>query len=169
MSREWTLEHFAPTLESHLEETLPHEPAVFLDRTGIEAGDPWPHRLRQALNGSRCMVAVLCPSYLRSAWCVEEFNTMAARPGGRIIPIQFCDGEHYPPELTGSLQLVDFRDFAQRTLVPEKLAIFERRIAGLCQTLAGAIQRAPEWKADWPVLQPPIAGEVPVVRMPRVQ
>lgn len=69
---------------------------VFLDETGLQAGDRVDPRLERAAQRSAVMVALLSPSYLQSPWCISECERHAeagrlARDPveRRLIPVEF--------------------------------------------------------------------------------
>ena len=52
---------------------------VFLDRGSLVAGSIWQHEIFLALDASKVVIALLTPSYLRSPFCLEEFNIALIR------------------------------------------------------------------------------------------
>ena len=98
-SKDWVLKAFLPLFERHLQEALGgRKPSIFMDMQRIENGDAWRNTLRYALAHSRCVVAVLTPSYFHSEWCTKELSVMLHRakqhglltkeiPGGLIAPL----------------------------------------------------------------------------------
>ena len=55
--------------------TQPGNPLrIFFDKEQIVSGDLWEQRIRQALNQSSCMIAVVSKNYLDSEWCDREWD-----------------------------------------------------------------------------------------------
>ena len=108
---------------------------VWLDRDQIRPGDLFIRNLEEALAKVRCVVVVVSPGSLRSAWVQEEFhrtltliNTTAV--GRRLIPILIDDAE--PPGFLANRDWVDFRDSARRA------ANLDRLIFGITGRREGA-------------------------------
>lgn len=74
----WVEYVFAPELRKWLRAEL-GERTVFQDTADIEPGQRWPQRLADALGRSRLMIAIWCPPYFTSKWCMAELETMRAR------------------------------------------------------------------------------------------
>ncbi len=53
--------------------------AVFRDLTAIEVGDPWQHKIYDALEGCTAAAILLSPAFLESKMCKDEFNIAYAR------------------------------------------------------------------------------------------
>lgn len=90
---------------------------VWLDRDQIRPGDLFIRNLEGALAKVRCVVVVVSPGSLRSAWVQEEFHrTLTLINTGvgerRLIPILIDDAE--PPGFLANRSWVDFRDSAKR-------------------------------------------------------
>jgi hypothetical protein len=70
---------------------------IFFDTEEIRSGQDWEERLRQGLRSSRVLLVCLSPSYLRSTWCLrewEEFARLRARRiggGGAVTGAYFVD------------------------------------------------------------------------------
>jgi hypothetical protein len=102
-------------IESKLAALVP-TPSVFLDETGITAGDIWPEVLRRALCKSIAMVAICAPIYYHPSheWCGLEWAAMdslsAQRlPGAQfkaIIPVMVRKSELLPAAVSGG-QYID--------------------------------------------------------------
>ncbi|XP_012942474.1 uncharacterized protein LOC101852264 [Aplysia californica] len=52
---------------------------VFFDRSELKSGNVWQQTLYEAVDRTRCFVAMLTDSYLKSSVCQEEFNIALAR------------------------------------------------------------------------------------------
>jgi hypothetical protein len=175
---EWVHEHFYPRLSEWLSGAATRDVAVFID-SSIEAGQVWPIALRNALCGSRVMVAVYSPQYFHSAWCQAEFRTILAREaacglavGGDarslIFPVKFNDGEHFPEEATN----ITFRDlsgwnsphavFAETPAYVE----FSKAVSELAEEIVRRLDDVPVWDKDWPIVEP--GASLPTLEFPRL-
>ncbi len=116
----WVREYVHPELERWLPESVPrgHQTQVFLDDINIKIGTEWPLVLQQALQTSRCLLAVLSRQYFSSKWCLAEWNTMLERekllglrtrekPSGLIYPIIFSGEEEDFDEAAKTIQQKD--------------------------------------------------------------
>lgn len=83
---------------------------VWLDREQIRPGDRFPGALARAIGGVQCVILVLSPGSVASAWVEEEFNLALARRC-RVIGALIDDVE--PPGFLEGRTWVDFRDQAQ--------------------------------------------------------
>jgi hypothetical protein len=178
---DWVRNHFFPLLEMWLPQQLPYQAKVFIDEEmGEEPGVQWPGRLRRALLGSKCLVAVWSPSYFRSGWCVAEWKTMEAReqqlgigpgadPSRLVVPVRFNDGEHFPDDATTR----QWKDLS-RWNIPHphykdtiEYIEFDRQMQDLTRDIAVLVQSAPAWEDGWPVLLPPSQPAPVSVPQPR--
>lgn len=71
--------------------------AVFFDREDIEWGDAWRERIRQGLDSSVCLIAIISPSYLASPECRNEVTEFVDQPGEmrRFLPLYYIDIEDF--------------------------------------------------------------------------
>jgi hypothetical protein len=83
---------------------------VWIDSEQIRPGDLFPGALARAIGSVRCVVLVLSPGSVASAWVEEEFNLALARRC-RVIPTLIDDVE--PPGFIQGRSWVDFRDSEQ--------------------------------------------------------
>ncbi len=176
--QDWVTNHFYPLLEQWLPGFMPYGPEIFIDWS-IETGSAWPAKLRQALQSSRCLLAVWSPEYFRSRWCLAEWRSMFEReqllrlrttrkPSGLIYPVVFVDGEHFPQDALDT-QSKDLRKWNTPHPVfreTREFVEFDREMQQLCEELARMILRAPAWKNNWPIASPRIPRKVPV-KLPR--
>lgn len=159
---DWVHEHLLKFLESYLENALNRPAKIFVDRKGISAGDAWPLRLKSALANSRCLVAVLSPSYFNSHWCLAEFAFIIQRekkldyrtdirPEGLVVPLVVSDGDSFP-EFVKNIECFDCRKFARvgegftRT---SRYVEFQDKLEEFVQDVANAINNAPQWQEEW--------------------
>ncbi len=158
----WVHEHLLPFFEPYLENTLNRPVRVFVDREGISTGDAWPQQLKNALAHSRCLVAVWCPSYFGSSWCLAELTVMMYReqqlgyrtisnPSGLVIPIIVHDGEHFP-DYARSIQCSDFSRFTRvgyGFTTTERYIEFQDKLVEWVEDVARCINKAPPWRREW--------------------
>jgi hypothetical protein len=156
---------------------MPRKADVFIDKTGIRAGGKWPDEIKYALHRSRVLVAIWCPPYFASNWCMAEWKSMCLRekalriaPGRGeplVWPIRFADGDFFPDDAKKT-QHVDMAKWAwseeafRRT---EGYHEFERAVRDFAERLGARLQRAPAWDAKWPVARP-AARKPPVAPLP---
>lgn len=83
---------------------------VWLDTEQMRPGDLFPGALARAIGAVRCVVIVLSPGSLASAWVEEEYNMALARRC-HVIAALIDDVE--PPGFLVGRTWVDFRDESQ--------------------------------------------------------
>ncbi|MER3434994.1 MAG: hypothetical protein C4288_16640 [Leptolyngbya sp. ERB_1_1] len=176
---EWVSQYFYPLLKQWLPEIIPRDSKIFIDKDGIETGSNWSARLSQALQSSRCLVAILSPSYFRSEWCLAEWHSMRERerlwnfktveqPGGLIYSIVFSDGKHFPPEAKATQQkdLKKWNSSARAFSETQAYIELEQEVQKISEELWLMIQSAPEWHPDFPIVQP-VANPTITMKLPR--
>ncbi len=132
---------------------------IFMDEDAIDTRDRWKAELINGLQRSKCLVPVWSPEYFHSKWCLSEWKAFRDREsllqierGGLIVPIKYCDGEHFPKE-AGEIQMYDFSIYTC-TLpafweTPRAVQL-EREIRSFAEQLAEKVKRAPAFAPDWP-------------------
>lgn len=83
---------------------------VWIDSEQIRPGDQFPGVLARAIGSVRCVVLILSPGSVASAWVEEEYNLALARRC-HVIAALIDDAE--PPGFMGGRTWVDFRDEMQ--------------------------------------------------------
>jgi len=140
---------------------------VFLDDSSIQLGTERPLALRQALQTSRCLLAVLSAQYFGSPWCLAEWKTMQERekvlglrtqerPSGLIYPVMFSGKEFFPNTVL-TMQMKDLRQFAATYPAFKNSSMygsFQKAIREVCEDLSKMILEAPPWDKNWPVVIP---------------
>lgn len=179
---DWVHNHFHPLLADWLPQVMPYDPKIFIDAKSIETAEDWPLKLRQALQGSRCIVAIWSANYFRSSWCMAEWQSMLRReeklgyrtrerPLGLIYPVVFFDGEHFPREA----KRIQSRDVSQwshpyRSFRETQDFIgFTQEMQTIAREIWGMIEQTPPWQPDWPVVIPEQHDETVAVNLPRLQ
>ena len=158
----WVDEIFCPLFVPYLEDALNQRVSLFKDTEEIEGGSAWPHRIKNALAHSKCMVSIFSPSYFRSEWCLKEFSIMYYRqkqlgyltlekPHGLILPVNIFDGEHFPG-CARELQMLNCIDFNRVGEGMKKTKLYID-LQGLLQNwvydVATSIHNAPGWDEGW--------------------
>jgi hypothetical protein len=170
----WVQHYFAKQFEGWLAEEL-GEANVFWDQDDIEAGEEWPDRLAEAVRASRCLVAVLTPTYFKSRWCRWEWGSFVERrrlsQSDLVVPVGLHDGEWFPREVK-ALQELDFRSFFVTAAAFEESPLFieyENALKRLAARVAKVVRAAPAPPAGgWPVAEAPLL-EPPPIGQPRLR
>ncbi len=165
---EWLATHFIPLFLHSVRQAVAAEcrrapGGIFFDQTelssearrfdqgGIEPGQVWRDALANAIQVSRCMVALWSPLYFYSEWCLIEWHSFRERSvaTGRpvVVPISVHDGEAFPLDAQ-AIQGPDFSDyviigagFKETKLYPE----FQRAIRTFATAVARCVRQAPEF------------------------
>ena len=80
---------------------------VWIDQSGIQAGDQWRKSIQQALDGCKALVLIISPDSMASEYVEKEWQYILTK-GKRIIPVLYRTAENISFELIG-LQHIDFR------------------------------------------------------------
>lgn len=178
----WVREYLHQELKLWLPGTMPpgYKTQVFLDDISIRTGTEWPLALQQALQTSRCLLAVLSSQYFGSQWCLAELETMRARekllglrtednPSGLIYAVAFS-GHKFFPDTIRTIQQKDLSEFAythSKFKDSPKYESFQDAIKKVCQDLGEMLENASTWQNNWPVVLPeqPLRA---VVQLPRL-
>lgn len=162
----WVRTHFYPRLQELLDDNLDREVKVFFDEQ-VTGGAAWPLELRNALQRTRILVPVCSPKYFMDEWCLAEWHSMAqreelvgmaslARPQGLIYPVIFSDSVNFP-KYAHERRMRNFRPWNQPySQFQNSMAYldFHREVEQIAIELADLLDRAPEWRPDWPVNMP---------------
>jgi len=160
LREEWLNTIFRPHFEEQLEEAIGKKPTIFIDSIDIPPGVEWPDYLATALSKSRCMVAILSPSYFGSEWCLKEFKAMyfrqnelrkknlLAKDHAVILPFVKQGPMEAFPDFIDRIQLLDYsrfnivgEGFKNTTLYVE----MQQKIQQDARKTATMIKAAPEW------------------------
>ncbi|KAJ8037708.1 hypothetical protein HOLleu_18599 [Holothuria leucospilota] len=101
---------------------------IFFDVQELKTGKSWQRALYHSIDGSRCLVALMTNSYIKSAVCQEEFNLAMMKHYAKtnhlqLIPFVIEEVSHLPP---------GFEKIPQITTNAETL---EDDISTLCSSL----------------------------------
>ncbi|MGK3202353.1 TIR domain-containing protein [Amycolatopsis sp. MEPSY49] len=162
----WIRHHFHPRLLEVLDNNRYEDVRIFFDDQ-VRVGAQWPAELSSALQRSRVLVPVCSPKYFRDEWCLAEWATMEEREaltaGPRrdhrsplIYPVIFCDSRNFP-DWAHARRPRDLQQwnhpFEHFQAAPAYLE-FHQQIKQVAAELEDLIERAPEWRDDWPVRTP---------------
>lgn len=160
----WVKDHFQPLLQTWLDNELPQPAAIFRDKVSIEAGDQWSKAIKEALGGSRVIIAVLTPQYFTSKWCVAEWQSFEKRELLRadtanklLIPVKYSNGPHFPV-CASNRQFTDATDFlgVNGTVIPPQsieAAALETKVKLLAKLIADRLLLTPTHKV-FPIVDP---------------
>ncbi len=167
---QWIHDIFRPLFDEQLEEARGGAKSkVFIDTVEIPAGVDWPQYLATALSKSRCMVAILSPSYFGSEWCMKEFNAMYKRQRelrekkilaaehAVIVPFVKQGPLEAFPDFIDRIQLLDYSRFnkvGEAFRNSELYLEMQGKIETDAKTAATMIKHAPDWlpefeKTEW--------------------
>lgn len=123
MNEQWLDEIFLPLFTKYLNDSLPYEARIFVDRKGLVPGVDFSDELFRNLVFSKSFVSIWSTPYFRkSEWCVKEFLTMKYQqelyqiaPGGQppslIWPLLLSKLIDPIPEMVQNIHYLDYRDF----------------------------------------------------------
>lgn len=170
---EWLTEHFIPLFWDIVREEITAEThrtpsGFFFDQTdlseemrkfdlhGIEPGENWRNKLKEAITASRCMIALWSPLYFHSEWCLIEWKSFLERGRAKqkdlLVPISVHDGDSFPSDARDSqyMKFVEFVFIGDGYKKTELYVKFQQELRNLARRVAKVISTAPEWEA-WPL------------------
>lgn len=163
INEEWLNEIFLPLFEDLLNNALPYEPKVFIDRTGLTPGVDFTGELMQNLLRSKCLVSIWSPPYFRrSEWCIREFLFMKYRqesfkldsftkPKTLLWPVVFRKIEPLPV----AVQNIHYVDYSAYNLVGDAFKKdpiylnFQRKLITDIEAVVDIIENAPAYDESW--------------------
>ncbi|GAB2814802.1 toll/interleukin-1 receptor domain-containing protein [Ferruginibacter profundus] len=167
INEQWLNEIFLPLFSEYLNNELPFEPKIFVDRSGLTPGVNFNDELFVNLLYSKCIVSIWSPPYFRrSDWCVKEFLTMKHRqevlelspltdPKTLIWSVLYR--EVVPiPELADGLSYLDYTDFnlvGDAFFKTEKYLAIQEKMKKDIKTIAAIITKAPALKPEWETIE----------------
>ncbi len=166
--KRWMLKAFYDPFCEFLHEYIPtRKPSIFLDEKQYPGIQNPTDGLYRGLKASRCLVAVLTPTYFHSGWCLAEWKTFVqraqfekeqrnARPT-LISAVRLQDCEHHTQGLQlGNHNFEVFRHYYTCDFRDEKAWQHARRLSKaidiLAKSVAGLITAAPKFDASWPIM-----------------
>jgi hypothetical protein len=170
--RNWVVKYFKQAFVNWLHEARGLAPRVFWDEEELGAGDDMHDALRSAVLRSKCLVAVLSPSYFReSRWCVSEFYSFRRRSErlgmtvpGLVVPALWYGRDKLPAEARG-LQMLEFERFANMKSPTQG---FDNLVKNLAERVDQVLAKVPPYdptfefvwadRVDEPVRQRTLAG-----------
>lgn len=157
--RDWTRQQFLPLLLFWLQEELGRKPSVWSGQ--LKLGEDWDEVRRRALLSSKCLVALLTPSFFASAECRAVWATFVNRARQNklelfelIVPAILHENESFPAEAM-SIQQIDFRDsFVLGDAFRDSAGYltFQQKVKELSHVLATRIQRVPPFDPGFPIV-----------------
>jgi hypothetical protein len=157
--RDWTRQQFLPLLLFWLQEELGRKPSVWSGQ--FKLGEDWDEVRRRALLSSKCLVALLTPSFFASAECRAVWATFVNRARQNklelfelIVPAVLHENESFPAEAM-SIQQIDFRDsFVLGDAFRDSAGYltFQQKVKELSHVLATRIQRVPPFDTNFPIV-----------------
>jgi TIR domain-containing protein len=173
----WVSQFFVESFTAFFTEELGGEAKIFWDKDSVEVGATWPRRLNEAVCGSKCLVAVLTPTYFKSDWCRWEWGSFAERTRrvGKhceiIAPIGLHDGEWFPADVK-AFQEQDFRKFFMTGGAFRESPLFldfQVQVKNLATRVAEMVREAPPAPPEgWPTVEAPTL-EPPPIPQPRLR
>jgi hypothetical protein len=173
----WVRNHFHRRLSEALDNTLYRDVKIFFD-DHVRTGGNWPATARTALQRARVLVPVCSPKYFKDEWCLAEWHSMAAREdlAGRteserptlIYPVIFCDSWNFP-DWAHERRMKDLQEWNfpyEHFQAAQAYLEFHQEIGQVAKELEELIERAPEWRDDWPV-RTPVPDPPSPVQIPR--
>jgi hypothetical protein len=162
----WVRTHFYPLLRELLDDNVDYEVKIFLDEK-TTVGGKWPQESMNALQRTRILVPVCSPKYFNDEWCLAEWHSMAKReevagmvsqenPHALIYPVIFSDSRNFP-DYAHERTMRNFRNWNQpypQYQTSIEYLEFHREMERMAEELVDIIDRAPDWRPDWPVLTP---------------
>jgi len=177
----WVHKVFFPKFRSSLQHASPDAHRIAFDEN-LTPGDSSLPRLREWHGRSKCLVAVFCPMYFRSAHCRSEFRSMVQRtrshpirdPSGSslVLPVlyygNFIDDEEAKP-LQVATDFSEFTGNCQRIVGAKKEERFTHAMRRFCTQVSAAIRNAPDYDSSFPWTDWPALSEVHEYPVPRLQ
>lgn len=134
---------------------------VFHDQNEVLPGMSIPDSIARGLKASRCLVALLSPTYFRSPHCLVEWDTFKLRGQreGRdlVVPVIIRDGATVRQRI-GDTMAADFSPYLIDGAAfknTECYVEFQYAIQRLAERVGHIIAQAPAWQ-DTPICDPPI-------------
>ncbi|RZQ63379.1 toll/interleukin-1 receptor domain-containing protein [Amycolatopsis suaedae] len=177
--QKWLLNHFHKKLEECLADQYAPAPKVYVDRS-MPRGVHWPSHLQQAIRHSKIILPLLTPNYFESNWCMAELRSMqerqkalglgtVERPQTLIHPVLYSDSDNFPDE-GREYSWWDFKAYANPEppfQVSPAFSDFHFKVVELAKELVELLKQVPDWRDDWPVVDPPDPYLIPPPPLPR--
>jgi TIR domain len=163
MNEQWLDEIFLPLFETYLNDVLPNEVKIFVDRSGITPGVDFNDDLFRNLVFSKSFVSIWSnPYFKQSEWCVKEFLTMNYQqqlykiaPGGKppalIWPLLLSNLIDPVPPMVQKIHYLDYCDYnriGEAFIKSERYLDFQEKLRNDVKILAGIINNAPKFHDD---------------------
>lgn len=163
VNEQWLNEIFLPYFEDQLNNALPYEPKIFVDKTGLTPGVDFANELFSNLIYSKCLVSIWSPPYFRrSEWCLKEFLTMRFKqeyyklsemttPKTLLWPVMYRKVNPLPI----AVQSINYLDYSKYNLIgdaffkSEKFLELQEQLQNEIQTVVDIIEDAPPYNDYW--------------------
>lgn len=165
------VETFVRHISQRLELFLPWPPRVFMGEGGFKPGSRYSIEILDALQHSRCLLAMVAPSYFQSEHCLREYRTFEMREK------QTTHGNPplvFPVILRGGIDMVPlemrqrvFTDASSITSLARLTRRMEEIVETIAQEMARSIVAAPLYDSDWPVVPLPPKPKTVERKLPR--
>jgi hypothetical protein len=158
---EWVHRVLVPHLERWLPECAPGAKIAF-DGKLPQGADPRTH-VKHLLKSSCCMLAVWSAEYFWRPWCVSEWRSMQQRerPGKElVVPLVFSDGEFFDADARQRCQGIAAHRMRPFTFLGAEhegnacFPDFRQELARVCGFIRDCARRAPDWRDDFPWIEP---------------
>lgn len=163
INEQWLNEIFLPLFSDNLNNVLPHDPVIFVDKSGLTPGVDFNDELFINLLYSKCIVSIWSPPYFRkSEWCIKEFLTMKYRqevlelspltnPKTLIWSVLYREIEPIP-KIASGLHYLDYTDFnvvGDAFFRSSRYIEIQEKMQDDIKTLADIIMHVPPLKPEW--------------------
>ena len=162
ISEEWLQDVFYPFFYDELNNALPFEPKIFVDKTGLTPGVDFSNELFSNLIFSKCLVSIWSPPYFRrSEWCLKEFLTMRYKqeyyqlsaltmPKTLVWPIMYRTVQPLPVAVK-SISYLDYSDYNFVGPVKQSPLIIDlqKKLKADIASLVNIILHAPAYNEYW--------------------
>ncbi len=173
----WVRNYLYPLLNDRLQQNSPVEVRLSCDFQ-IEDGALWPAEIENRIQNSAILLAVWSAEYFRSSWCMAEWQSFRRReaslglssrkkPTGLVYPIRYADGDHFHPDAKLTQCQKDFSTLncAEEALRNSNDYLdFDRLVSQMAIDLVHRLNRAPNWRRNFPIAKPRPLGPAPLRR-----
>ena len=127
-------------LKSRLQDLLGRSVSVWIDVSGIKAGDNWSDALKKACNSSRTMVAIISPSYLYSDLTRGEYEAFQKldRPMFPVVLTQLRPDTQRLNELVGDADWIAVPRFSPKRSNKQ----YDEVVAQLAEQIADVLTKS---------------------------
>lgn len=166
--KKWVPNVLVPEIQERMDACLPSSAKIFLDKTDISPGAPWPQTLQDAHLRSKIFIMVLSWNYFSSGWCHAEWSNAVERYDQTqkqiVFPIRYNDlkDEHIekmPSDVKTSVTDIQREDFGPFTTLNSRegdsalATTFRQTVEQFAENiLCPSLEKAPDFNPKWPSL-----------------